>query len=467
MDYTGDRIHNASADFPDMLCIPNNLYSYVNNWTTTEVLTSGREAYCFHGDLYYDRSDYLCENCKCRLEINNRYHVQLRHICINDKISYVLLNKHQFICPECGKTRMQIVPFQAEGHRITRDLLAYTELRLSQGYTNKEVSQLTGLNQHTVKDIDKARLHRLYTDDGKKLKKPERQAKHLAIDEFKLHNGYKYATHIIDLDSGHVLWIQEGKKKQVVYDFIDFVGKEWMDGVEAVACDMNSDFQEAFEERCPHIQPVFDHFHIIKNFNDKVVSEVRRDEQRRLKEEGNDEAAAALKGSRYILMSKRSTLQRKDDEAADGKLVHKGSSLFSTHDIQRHGGNVARYNKLIQENKLLFTVDLVKDMLDQAFQKTTDAEMADEIDKIIDTCRATENTHFCWFANLLENHYEGVIAHASIQIASGKMEGINRKIKTIRAQAYGLPDDEYFFLKVIDASHRAYERNPRAHKLLH
>ena len=50
---------------------------------------------------------------------------------------------------------------------------------------------------------------------------------------------------------------------------------------EAVACDMNSDFQEAFEEKCPHIQPVFDYFHIVKNFNDKVVSEIRKDEQRR------------------------------------------------------------------------------------------------------------------------------------------------------------------------------------------
>lgn len=27
-------------------------------------------------------------------------------------------------------------------------------------------------------------------------------------------------------------------------------------------------------------------------------------------------------------------------------------------------------------------------------------------------------------------------------------------IKTVRRQAYGLPDDEYFFLKVIGASHR-------------
>ena len=31
---------------------------------------------------------------------------------------------------------------------------------------------------------------------------------------------------------------------------------------------------------------------------------------------------------------------------------------------------------------------------------------------------------------------------------------INNKIKVIRNQAYGIPDDEYFFLKVMDASRR-------------
>lgn len=89
-----------------------------------------------------------------------------------------------------------------------------------------------------------------------------------------------------------------------------------MDGVEAVACDMNSDFQEAFEERCSHIRPVFDRFHPVKNFNDKVVSEVRKDEQRRLYESGEIEAVEALKKTRHILMSKRSTLRKKapDDE---------------------------------------------------------------------------------------------------------------------------------------------------------
>ena len=39
-----------------------------------------------------------------------------------------------------------------------------------------------------------------------------------------------------------------------------------MKGVKAVACDMNSDFQDAFEEKCPHLEIVFDYFHVVKNF---------------------------------------------------------------------------------------------------------------------------------------------------------------------------------------------------------
>ena len=59
--------------------------------------------------------------------------------------------------------------------------------------------------------------------------------------------------------TGHVLWIAQGKKKKVVYDFIEHVGMDWMRHVDAVALDMNSDFEEAFLEKCPHIRPVFDY----------------------------------------------------------------------------------------------------------------------------------------------------------------------------------------------------------------
>ena len=272
---------------------------------------SGRTAFCFHGELDASEDDIIC-HCGCKMHVNNHPGITLRHLPFGGYLSQVQFNRNQYVCPKCGKTRMQFISFKAPAHRITEELYQYTRDLLATGnYTNKEVAELTGLGKNTVKDIDKQRLQELYTIDGTKLIKPERKAKFLGIDEFKLHNGYKYATHIIDMETGHVLWIANGKKKQVVYDFIEHVGLEWMDSVEAIACDMNSDFQEAFEDKCPHIQPVFDYFHIVKNFNDKVVSEVRKDEQRRLLAEGDDEAARSLKKTRYILMSSRKTLKRK------------------------------------------------------------------------------------------------------------------------------------------------------------
>ena len=87
--------------------------------------------------------------------------------------------------------------------------------------------------------------------DGKTLIKPEKQARFLGVDEFKLHNGYKYASLIIDMESGHILWLSHGKRKRTVYDFIDHVGEAWMDGVEAVACDMNSTSRKPLRNTVP------------------------------------------------------------------------------------------------------------------------------------------------------------------------------------------------------------------------
>lgn len=398
------------------------------------------------------------------MHINAHPDITIRHLCIGSTLSCIRFPHNQLRCPKCGAVKQQFIPFKAPEHLITEALYQYTRDLLATGtYTLKQVTEITGLGKNVVKDIDLKRLKEKYTVDGK-LIKPETQAKYLGIDEFKLHDGHVYATHIIDMETGHILWIAKGKKKQVVYDFIDHVGLEWMDSVEAVACDMNSDFQEAFEERCEWIQPVFDYFHIVKNFNDKVVAEVRKDEQRRLLEEGDVEAAKSLKRTKYILTSNRSTLQKKDKEAAEGKVIHKGSDLFGTPSVTRKCGYEAKYDQLLQDNKLFFTLDLVKEKLSDAYKMSDEARMSDAIIDIMDICEATGNKRFLWFRNLLDTHFEGVIAHATYKISAGKIEGINQRIKTLRRHGYGYPDDEYFFLKLFDMSRQEYVRNPVSHR---
>lgn len=387
--------------------------------------------------------------------INNTYDIFLRHIPFGGSYSLLKIERVQLQCPKCGLTKMQDIPFKDDNHLITKQVKCYIEDLLSTNkFTNKEIAYITGINRNIVKDIDKERLLKKYTTDGKgkELIKPEEQAKYLGIDEFKLHNGYKYATHITDLETGHILWIAEGKKKQVVYDFINHVGLEWMSKVEAVACDMNSDFEEAFKEKCPHIKIVYDYFHIIKNLNEKVITPIRIEEQKRLEEEGDKEAARRLKRTKYILMSSEDTLKRKDKEANEGKLLSKESALFNKPEVIRKGNYYDRYEKLINGNDLFLTIELIKELLFEAYHSNNEDEMVNLIFDAMELCEASKNKHLIWFENLLYNHFDGIITHATYKISTGKIEGINNKIKTLRRQAYGYPDDEYFFLKLFDMS---------------
>lgn len=404
-----------------------------------------------------------CPVCGALMHKNGTNVTRLRHLPFGDSYTVIEASRVRYRCTNCEHSEFIPIGFKTEGHLITEQLKHYTESLLAYGHTLKSVANITGLNKSLVKDIDKVRLEALYVrekENGRReLIKPEVQARYLGIDEFKLHDGYKYATHITDLETGCILWIQAGKKKKVVYDFIEHVGLEWMSNVIAISADMNSDFEEAFKEKCPHLKIVYDYFHIVKNFNEKVVSEVRKDEQRRLIEEGNEEAAEALKGSKYILTSSRNTLLAKDDAAHKGEVISKGSELFKKDEVKQTGGQMGRYLQLLSQNTLLFNLDYVKTILNEAYKLDSEEKMTTYIDEIISYCKCTENCHFKWFANLLENHKEGIVSHAKYRISNGKIEGINQKIKTIRRQSYGLPDDEYFFLKLFDASRQKWNHS--------
>lgn len=383
--------------------------------------------------------------------------VTLWHLPMGMDRTKVEVSRQRWAC-ECGHTRTEAVPFKAEGHRVTVPLLNFVCDLLSLGQTLKSVSLMTGLHKNVVKAIDKARLESLYTevaeDGGRRLRRPGRQARYLGIDEFKLHDGHRYATVIIDLEDGHVLWLAHTKKKQVVYDFCDFVGEGWMSGVVAVACDMNADFERAFLERHPHLEVVYDRFHLVKNFNEKVISEVRKDEQRRLRDDGLEDEAKALKGSKYILMARASTRLRKDRDARAGKVVSRGNELFNKAEATQRGGNRRRYESLIAQNELLAACDIVKEMLAKAYAYRQPKRMRRMMEEVVAVCRETGNKRFEWFARLVEGHMDGIVAHARHQISSGKVEGTNGMIKQLRRAGYGYPDDEYFFLKIFDASRR-------------
>ena len=134
----------------------------------------------------------------------------------------------------------------------------------------------------------------------------------------------------------------------------------------------------------------------------------------------------------------------KDQQARTGEPITRSSSLFPQNENVRKEGSEAKYDELLNQNKLLLAFDLIKNRLPFAYSYSDESQMEGVISWIMDTCRAYRNSHFQGFVRLLCNNFEGIFAHVTYKISSGKMESINNEIKVLRRQAYVLPDDDYY-----------------------
>src|SRR5205085_3679687 len=60
-------------------------------------------------------------------------------------------------------------------------------------------------------------------------------------------------------------------------------------------------------------------------------------------------------------------------------------------------------------------------------------------------------------AQTLAAHRGGLLAYYDVMISSGPLEGTNNKIKTMKRQAYGFRDREFFKLKILAIHESRYE----------
>ena len=185
--------------------------------------------------------------------------------------------------------------------------------------------------------------------------------------------------------------------------------------------DMNAQYDLAFRERWPGIRIIYDHFHLVKMYNDTVLTAIRRRKQREMLESGDEKGYTLLKNSRYLLLSKMDTLRELDRKA--------------------HEDNVRLHGMYLDKGSVTSITELYKGM--KSWMKLA---------------RQSAIPELLSFCGTIERHLMGIVYHAKFPISSGKVEGVNNLIKTIRRKAYGFRDTEYFFLKIKFASLRGSYR---------
>jgi transposase len=319
-------------------------------------------------------------------------------------------------CQDCGVVRQAAVGFAEPRRTYTKSFARYV-LELARHMTIKDVACHLGVSWDVVKEIQKKFLHEHF--DKPKLK----HVKQIAIDEISTGKGHKYVTIVLDLKSGAVLHVGEGKGGDALLPFWRRLRASHA-RIEAVAADMSPAYIDAVTTNLPQATLVFDRFHVIKLYNEKL-SDLRRDLYRQLADTMQKDV---LKGVRWLLLKRPENL---DASRREPERLHEALRL----------------------NEPLAIAYQLKEELNEIWEQD-DQETAEAL--LMDWIAYAESTGIRMlkqFAKTLRFHAFGILAWYDHPISTGPLEGTNNKIKTMKRQAYGFRDPEFLRLKIL-AIHR-------------
>jgi transposase len=213
-----------------------------------------------------------------------------RSLPIGSKATFLCFAVPRVMCFECGCVRQVKVPFAAPRRRYTRVFERYA-LELSRHMTIKDVADHLQIGWDTIKDIQQRYLQ-------KRFGKPKlRNLKEIAIDEVAVGKGHHYLTLVLDLRSGAVVYVGEGKGVKSLRAFWPQLRRARA-RVKAVATDLGKAYISAVRDNLRRAVHVFDHFHVIKLFNEKLTA-FRRALYNQLTDA---EQRRVLKGTRWLLL---------------------------------------------------------------------------------------------------------------------------------------------------------------------
>jgi transposase len=362
---------------------------------------------------------FRCEACGAR-DVRPRGRVERRFqsLPIGSRSTVVVLPIPRVACQACGVVRQVKLEFADPRRTYTKAFERYA-LELSRSMTILDVARHLGVSWDIIKDIQKRDLSRRYAKP--KLKKLRR----IAIDEIAVAKGHRYLTVVLDLESGAVVFVGDGKGGDALKPFWKRL-RRCKAKINAVAMDMSPAYHDAVSTYLPKATIVYDRFHVIKLFNEKL-SNLRR----WLYHRADDAQKKVLKGSRWLLLKAPENLDPERDEEA-------------------------RLEEALKLNRPLALAYYMKEDLRQFWEQPGKTFATAFFNDWLRRAKASGIHMLEQMAKTLETHRAGLLAYYDCPISTGPLEGTNNKIKTMKRQAYGFRDHEFFKLKILGIHEAKY-----------
>jgi len=375
-------------------------------------------------ELEPNSNNLVCTNCQSSNWIYKGYRVRtLQTLPIGPRKVFLEVKIPRILCHDCQSLNEIDPPFAEPLRTYTKALEGYA-VELCRITTIKGTSRITGLSWHIVKDIDKRYLQKKYK------KVPLKDIRYLAIDEFAIAKGHRYMTCVINLQSGKILHVGDGKDGNAVIPFLQRLKHSRHYELEAVAIDMSPAYLSAVRETLVDVPIVFDHFHVIKRMNEHLD-----DLRRSIFRKADDSTQQILKGVRFLILMGSENLTELEKVTP---------------------GSQDRLNKALAINQPLNIGYYLKEKLRTLWNLKTKKQGSSLLKEWCQEAYSSDIFQMKKMANTLQSHKAQILAYFDHPISTGPLEGINNKIKTLKRQSYGFRDMEYFKLRLFDLHETQY-----------
>lgn len=162
---------------------------------------------------------------------------------------FVDVEIQRYRCCDCGFDHQEPIDFAPGSSHYTHAFAQYV-LELLKIGTIKDVATHLGVSWDTVKDIHK-RFLKIHYDC------PDiSDVKRIGIDEFAVRKGHVYKTIVVDLDSGRIIYVGDGKGADSLADFWAEVKRQGAK-LTAISSDLSPAYLSAVAENAPSATHVF------------------------------------------------------------------------------------------------------------------------------------------------------------------------------------------------------------------
>jgi transposase len=353
-----------------------------------------------------------CSACGCRDVVRRGETTRtIRNLPIGADCTWVVVTLPRVQCRNCGLVRQIKIGFTEERRTYTRAFERYV-LELCRYMTLIDVARHLGVSWDIVKDIQKRYLGKHFA------KPPLKQTRYLAIDEICIGHGHQFLTLVLDFQTGAILFAGKGKKAATLTPFWRRLRASGAK-IKAVAMDLSAAYRSAVKKNLPRAAIVFDRFHIIKLYNEKLA-QLRRELHRQATDDLHKQV---LKGTRWLLL--------KNPENLDPVK-----------------GEPGRLKEALRLNESLSMAYYLKEDLRQLWNQGTKSAARRKLLDWYHQAMSSGVRVLQSFARTLLSHQEGILAWYEHPISTGPLEGTNNKIRAMTRQHYGLRDQEFLKLKL-------------------